>query len=420
MQVNRQVLILTIIFGCSFILLTYSTPQINLTYDSREYLHAAESFQSEGILLTTSGESFTNWAPLFPLILSTFGGDLEVYRYFNLLCYLFLCWGMLLLIRHFVENKRLQILCVIWLAFSTPILMQFNFLWSEPLFITLLVFKILLFLRFQMTSRPIYLYGLAALGVLLCLQRYAGLFLIPAFALALFDFKKPNRTSLLRGLFYGLISVLPTLIWIGLHYQQKGTGFSAFATNLFTSFFPNLFRSYYQDIFFSWFIPSKLVFQLGQFYLLAVLIILVVVWTKTNLRLTRGQFFLLTISITYYLFLLLIDYSPVNDKVKDFSYLSDLERYLAVLYIPILSLLFSVIDQKIDQVRAFQRQVLFAVLIIWSLYPITRTIKNSIDWKNYPTPVKVDPVSVAFPPTGQQHTATFAVRHVPQGMSDFR
>ncbi len=374
---------------------------MNLTYDSWEYLHAAKSFKSEGKLLTTSGESFTNWAPLFPLILLSFEDDLQIYRYFNLLCYLSLCWGMILLIRHFIQNKRLQIMCAIWLAFSTPILMQFNFLWSEPLFITLLVFKILLFLRFQMTSRQIYLYGLVVLGVLLCLQRYAGLFLVPAFALALIDFKKPNRTSLLRGLFYGLISVLPTLIWIGLHYQQKGTGFSAFAANLFTSFFPNLFRSYYQDIFFSWYLPSKLVFQLGQFYLLAVLIILVVVWTKTKLRLTRDQFFLLTISITYYLFLLLIDYSPVNDKVKDFSYLSDLERYLAVLYIPILLLLISVIDQKIDQMRAFQRQVLFAVLIIWSLYPIARTIKNSIHWKNYPSLAKVDPISLASPQTGQ-------------------
>tara|TARA_Y100001972_G_C7660003_1_gene332755 strand:+ start:1555 stop:2808 length:1254 start_codon:yes stop_codon:yes gene_type:complete len=404
MDVNRQTLILTIIFGCSFILLTYSTSQINLTYDSREYLQAAESFQSEGKLLTTSGESFTNWAPLFPLILSTFGGDLEVYRYFNLLCYLSLCWGMMLLIRHFIQNKRMQIMCAIWLALATPILMQFNFLWSEPLFITFLVFKILLLLQFQMTSRLIYLYGLAALGILICLQRYAGLFLIPAFALALFDFNKPNRTSLLRGLFYGLISVLPTIIWIGLHYQQKGTGFSAFASNLFVSFLPNLFRSYYQDIFFSWFLPNQLVFQLGQYYLLALLILLIIVWIRTKIRLTKGQFFLLIISITYYLFLLLIDYTVVNDKVKDFSFLSDMERYLAVIYVPILLLLFSLIDQNIGQLEGFYIRVLFAVLIIWSLYPITRAIKNSIHWNVYPPLVKVDPVSVAFPPTGQQHT----------------
>ena len=418
MQANRHTLILLIIFGCSFILLTYSTSQINLTYDSREYLHAADSFQSEGKLLTTSGESFTNWAPLFPLILSTFEGDVEVYRYFNLLCYLSLCWGMIWLIRYFIQDKRLQTICATWLAFSTPILMQFNFLWSEPLFITFLVFKICFFLMFQKTEKPIYYYSLILFGVLLCLQRYAGLFIVPAFMLMLIGYEKISRTTMRNGLLYGVASAFPTLIWIGLHYQQKGTGFSAFAANLFTSFFPNLFRSYYQDIFFSWFLPSQLVFQLGQFYLMAMLILLIIVWIRTKFRLTKNQFFLLTISIIYYLLLLLIDYTSVNAGVKDFSYLSDLERYLAVLYVPVLLLLFSVTDQNVNRLSAFHKRILFALFIIWSLYPVARTIKNSIDWRTYPSLVKVDPVSLAFPPASQQHTQ--AVRHVAQGMSDFK
>ncbi len=380
---HRHTLILILIFGCSFLLLSYSTRQMNLTHDSLEYLQAAKSFNTKGKLLTTNGESFTNWAPLFPLILSTFEGDLNVYQYFNLLCFLSLVGGMIWLTRYFIQDKRLQLICAIWLSFSTPILMQFNFLWSEPLFITLLVFKICFFQMFQKTEKPIYYYGLILLGVLLCLQRYAGLFMVPAFVLMLIGYGKVNRITMRRGLLYGVASALPTLIWIGLHYQQKGKGFSAFASNLLVSFFPNLIRSYYQDIFFSWFLPSQLVFQLGQFYLMAMLILLIIVWIRTKIRLTKGQVFLLMISLTYYLLLLLIDYASVNAGVKDFSYLSDLERYLAVLYVPVLLLLFSVTDQNVDRLSAFQKRILFVLLIIWSLYPVARTIKNSIDWRNY-------------------------------------
>lgn len=382
-SIKQHSLIVILIFGFSFLLLIYSTQQINLTYDSKEYINAAQSLKSSGELLTRDGQSFSNWAPLFPLILSTFGGDLGIYKYFNLLIFLLLELGMILLILNLIQDKLLQIICSIWLAFSTPILMQFNFLWSEPLFITFLIFKILFFLKFQKTTKKGYYFAMIALGMLLCLQRYAGLFIVPAFALMLISSKKINRHSILRGLLYGMVSVLPLLIWIGLNYQQKGDGFSVFASNLFVRFIPNLFRSYYQDIFFSWFLPNKLVFQLGLYYSFVFLILLIIVWWKTKFWFTKDQMLLITISLVYYLFLILIDYSYLNDKVKDFSYLSDFGRYLAVLYVPVLLLLFSIMDKKTVLVPVFHKRILFILLFIWSLYPIGRTIKNTIHWKNY-------------------------------------
>ncbi len=375
----QHIIILVLIFGLSFLLLTYSTGQINITYDSQEYLHAASTFNSSGKLLTKEGEPFTNWAPLFPLILSAFGSDAETYRYFNFLVYLLFGFAAILLIQNFIQDKKLQIICSIWLAFSTPILMQFNFLWSESLFITILTFKILFLVKFQETANTGYYLALIALGVLLCLQRYAGLFIVPAFVIMLIDFKLKGRQSFARGLIYGIVAAGPILIWMGINYEQKGIGFSAFASNLLVNFFPNLIRSYYQDIFFSWFLPNRLVFGLGHYYAFVLIIVIIVARIKTTFRFTRQQMILVTISITYFLFLLIIDYSALNDTVNDFSYLSDMERYLAVLHVPVVLLIFSLLDQK---VRINQRTVLI-ILIIWSLYPTGRAIKNTMEWKNY-------------------------------------
>ncbi|XOV92818.1 MAG: hypothetical protein ACFHWX_21770 [Bacteroidota bacterium] len=57
-SIDKHTLIILFIFGVSFCLLLYSTQQINLTYDSGQYLDAAKNLRDTGKLLDGKGESF--------------------------------------------------------------------------------------------------------------------------------------------------------------------------------------------------------------------------------------------------------------------------------------------------------------------------------------------------------------------------
>src|SRR5688572_17596485 len=55
-----------------------------LTYDSREYLSAANSFNEQGVFMGTDGTPYVFWPPLFPMILSLFADPQAAMVWINL------------------------------------------------------------------------------------------------------------------------------------------------------------------------------------------------------------------------------------------------------------------------------------------------------------------------------------------------
>lgn len=382
---SPQWLIISVIFIflTSFVLLSYSTHPINFTQDSFDYLSAAKSYSESGTLITSKGETYSNWAPLFPILLSFIDANLKAYYFFNLGLYFILSVGGFFLTFSFLKEPLIILLCAIWLSFSTSVLEQFNFFWSEPLFITLLTIKILVLLRFIKSQQMTDLILLIALGVLLCLQRYAGLFVVTAIGISILWLIPNKKKLVLYAVIYGSFSAFPLLFWMYGNVQEQGDGFSMFASNLFVNFFPNLFRSYYQDVLLSWFIPSQWSFGNGQILIPIALVAAVYLTFKKILILSLDQKVLTLLILTYLLFLHLIDYTLINAKVIYFAHLSDFERYLSVIYIPLILLLFSILESRIKTLNSNFKKAVFGLMILWTLYPILRSIKNTIDWKSY-------------------------------------
>ncbi|UXP33145.1 hypothetical protein N6H18_04150 [Reichenbachiella agarivorans] len=373
-----------LIYILSALLLYYSSHDLNMSFDSYQYLAAAQSFADSGTLLNADGSVYSNWGPMFPVILS-FVADVDNYRAVNLVVYAMLFWLSHLLIVRMVDTPILRLLVSLWIAFSTPVLMQFNFLWSESIFIFLFLVQIIVFFRYRETNKMGWLILLIVLSAVSCLQRYAGLFIIPGFALLIIMDRGYKLRSFLISFVYGGLACLPVLVWMYSRYQSSGGGFSMFLTNLYASFFSNLYRSYYQDVFFSWFVPSSLTFELGHYYVLGTLIL--VILFRKQLKVPRFKFeiqSLLILSGVYFLFLNLIDYSAIIHPDMTFGGLSDFERYLSIIYIPVILLLFVWLSQKLPLIEhKTTRVVLLGLICLWSIYPISRSIKNTLDWKEY-------------------------------------
>lgn len=157
---------------------------LGLTYDSRNYLAAAESL-SEGLLLDQTGNAYRVQPPLFPLILYLLKANVNAALYFNLCCWTASLTLMWLMLRGVVTENRLRLVCFGCLAFSTPLFLAHQFLWSEPLFITLLLLMQWMASKYLLDHRRVWLVLLSVSGVLLCMQRNAGLFIIVGLALAL-------------------------------------------------------------------------------------------------------------------------------------------------------------------------------------------------------------------------------------------
>ncbi|MGL1887530.1 MAG: hypothetical protein OCD76_13525 [Reichenbachiella sp.] len=84
---------------------------------------------------------------------------------------------------------------------------------------------------------------------------------------------------------------------------------------------------------------------------------------------------------------MLIDYSPILHLAASFAGLTEFNRFISIIYIPVVLLFFSLVESTYQGINNFKIKKLIAItLIIWSLYPTTRAVKNSIEWNNYSSP----------------------------------
>jgi hypothetical protein len=124
------------IWGSLFGYATYNG--LAMTFDSWNYLEAAQSFTAHGELRNADGTPYTMWPPLFPVLLSTWARLTPLHwKWLQAGCLMvsLVLWGGLG--QRLLTHKVLARLYVLALAFSTPWLMCAGFLWSEPVFMLL-------------------------------------------------------------------------------------------------------------------------------------------------------------------------------------------------------------------------------------------------------------------------------------------
>ncbi len=353
---------------------------IGITFDSPHYTTAAQSFAENRIFLDPNGNTYTNWTPLFPILLSAFPQNVAVWaKYMHLFTALGSTILLLLMIDKLIDNQILKWIFAGTIIFGAPLLLVHSFLWSESVFIFL--FCQLLYFLLHYIEKPTHksLIIMALLSNLLYLQRNAGLFFIVGIGIFIFFnaffTSKSIKYALKKSLYYFVPSILSFVFWQIRNYFFV-VNLSDFKDNVFVvSGLESLL--YMLDIISLWLLPNVLPLVLRLFLmgiLAGIIIFLVFKAQKNNALQYNNQFrFLIALALGFGIYLIFMLILRMNVEEEN-------ERYLAPLYPLFFLIFFILIDNFIKNKKPIYKTICLIVLALWLVYPITRTLKNAQLW----------------------------------------
>jgi hypothetical protein len=301
------------------------------TSDSCNYLSAASSFKSNFTFLSYDGEPYLYWPPLFPIILSVLGGA-WYWIHLSITAWI----GVLVVIetRKVITDPLLQLICQASILLSVHLLMIGVFLWSELLFLLLLIYFI----------KAVEKNFVAAiiLGFFLCLQRNSGIFFVIGAALWYWDLKK----SII------LFALATSGFW---------------AWNIYVSVAQEY--HYFQSIIYNFNVMSTAMMNVlapvPGFFIL-IIAGAVGFFLKDDIK-TR----LMSVMIITYMACLVVIF-PIAP--------SDSDRFVTVIIPFFMILVFRAIEIVLAKQTSARRIVLMIVVVCWLAYPLSRALKNASQW----------------------------------------
>lgn len=185
--------------------------KLGMTLDSRYYLAAAESWAASRTLTDFSGNVYANWPPLYPWLLSLGAPDILSFA-FGLHAVALLA-GIFFFSRCLPDDTppQIHIPAVLSWALYAPLLACGIHLWSEAVFMALLLAAFIAFCRKDKQTLFRYLYPIAA--NLMCMQRHAGIFFVAAWTLGDLFSAPTDRRKVLTTLAEGAICSAAFAAW---------------------------------------------------------------------------------------------------------------------------------------------------------------------------------------------------------------
>jgi hypothetical protein len=305
------------------------------TDDSCNYISASISFKTSFQFLSPDGTNYTYWPPLYPIFLSVFGPYLY---WINLVLVAIIGWLIIDYVKKFIEDPWLQIVCQASIILSVHLLMIGVFIWSELLFLLLLI----LFVKAVEKN----FIAAIIIGFLLCLQRNAGIFFVIAAALWYWDLRK--------SLLLFLISTSGCIAW-NIYFYSAAAGE----------------RQYFLDI------PNNFnVIATGLMHSIAPLpgfLFLVVIGVVAYLLRSEQKIRLMALMLLVYI---------AGISALFFMIEWDADRYASVVLPFLMILIFRAFEKALAGQTSTVRKVLLILVICWLAYPFSRTLKNAVQWHN--------------------------------------
>lgn len=341
--------------------------QLGLTYDSQDYLHAAQSFREIGVLYNANQSLYVERPPLFPLSLALLGEQAEIYmRYINTLCL-----GILLVILYelgklCISNVSFRLLFILTQIWGIPLLFVHSFLWSEPLFMLFLYAHLHLLHLYLRKPSVVWMLGMIICSLLMGLQRNPGIFFIFGTGLALFFFGSRKWAVI-----YVSTASSAWALWTSYSIYHRGWGFHSVSESWFQKS-PEIGYDLL-NVISAWFFPL-IIPTFWRFILLGLgLVLFLGLLRKGNVQkyLDHYSASLGIILGLYGMILLLLERVGYHET----------ERYLSVIYPIFFLLFFRYLAIGCDTIKSPRiRQGLFLILIIWMIYPLGRSLKNVTLW----------------------------------------
>ena len=203
----------------SLVIFSTSSYGSGISPDSVDYLSAAKGMVSGEGLIGYDGSPFVLWPPFFPSILAAIDSvgidPLDGARFFNALIFgLIIFFSSLWLLKTYKFNP-LSLFGLLVIFLSVPVFWVSQYIWSEPLFILLVLVSLYMIVRFLENNDKMILVLAAIFTAIACITRYPGITIImTGLLLLLLDRNATLKTRLINGVTFGLIASLPLVAWL--------------------------------------------------------------------------------------------------------------------------------------------------------------------------------------------------------------
>ncbi len=333
-----------------------------ITPDSLQYLSATKSFSESGNFLSPDGSYYSYWGPLFPIILSFFNEPQSALVWINIVCKILIVLALSNVVRSFINDSILRIVFLIISMVGVHIVLISVFVWSELIFMTLILWNA--HFALSLTKSSSNYYWLLLTGFLACLQRDAGFFWMSGICLwLLFDSSATLKTRMIQSVLCFFVCTSGLITW-----------------RVYVNYFKQLNSNFYDNSFFFHALENaqpvllafgKILFPLNGISgeAIGILFFLLIFWSL--LKLNRNIQLLGTIISVY-----AIGFIALPWQLD----LNEMDRYFSVITPLVYLFVLSVVYEKLHLAKEGMRILIYAVVLIWLSYPLTRTFINVKAW----------------------------------------
>ncbi len=379
----------------AFFLHQYATfCRIGLTHDSHYFLAAARSFTQHFTFLNPNGTYFTNWTPLFPFLLAPIPDSLL--GFFQGLVLLFTLIIFQKTAFEEIKTPFFRFFFSISLCFSPYLMLESVFLWSEAVFVLLLVLHYHAAKFYEQKPNAIFFVFWIFMGFLLCLQRHAGIFFVTGtFAYyGLAQAKAYTTKNTIKYFLYLIFSLSGWFFWLLRNHFVSSEPLPSITSRLFEGIGHNVLV--YSESLSLFFLPNFLPFE----WRIGILLVCSVVIVSFSLRFAQAKTLnmlktsvgrsptmksllnfvvgLRPTKVIYSTFLIFVYLAAMLCLEK--ANFWEVERYVGVIYPFVFLNLAVFLEQDFSQKILFQR-IMYVILLVWLAYPVFRTLKNVIFWQ---------------------------------------
>jgi len=337
---------------------------LDYTYDSHLYIEIAKQVNSTNFFLV---EGFNIKPPVLPMVITLFGEQNMVW--INLLCYLCI-QGLGVVWSRKITDRFVRYSFLIVLVFATPHILISSFLWTEPLFLSIMFFSFYLLDKFHQKNQPKFMVAAIVLLLFLPFIRFAGIFLIfPLLAFLLLTLK--NKKVVFVS-FLVLLFLISSWVFI---FSEGFLGrwerfIQPFLAGRLSHIEFNL--SSYSKALSSWFFPYTIDGFVSRLISITLMLIIIYRSSKKYFAQKGNILFLSPLLFLIYFFLMMLVF-----KVEYYA----AERYLSIFYLLIILNIFLQIDYALESIKSvYFKWGVYFIIFIFALYSFLRTIKNVYFW----------------------------------------
>jgi len=357
--------------------------RIGITPDSVQYIGTARNLIEGKGFLTYNNSPLLLWPPLYPIVLALFGfifkrDPLLVANLINSLLFgLIVFFSGTIAFKLTKKSFILAFIAALTVVFSIPFYGVTTMVFSETLFIFLIVLFFKFLDLFSTNHKFVTLIILAFITALASLTRYIGVALIlVGMVCVFFTSKSKIKERILHTGIFAILSSLPLSAWIIRNLIISGTFTGPRYISSFS--FLDQFHSIAVSLF-SWFFPKQ--FFDSQIFIAVIFFSIGLLIGILHKELNIRDVYQSTTLVALFTFLVLYIISLFMSARSGFGQLID-SRYLSPLFVPITLLFFTFVNHITnifkERLRSgFVFPIIVIVLLVLVSFPISTTIKNS-------------------------------------------